>query len=264
MNQGRAKPSPEPPIDAARRRSSRFPTETYPCQPRRRERERTWLGGEGQALPRTPGLPRRGGSPMAASSCQAAAGEAEQQDLGRAWPSPGLPRRGGFRTEPSSCQATAGEGRRLTQGRAKLPPEPRGAAERSHPDGYPLSGCRGRGGPLARERAWPSPGPGLSRGGGVPTAPFPPGGGRFHLERGIAMLGERPRPSRDPRRAAVAASRRPPSWPAGGRGYAVAGGRPVNPIPGCSSSMEAPLAGQRRERSSILLGGESCTPPDCR
>ena len=168
MNQGRAKPSPGPPIAAARPLAGRFPAIASPCQPRRRERGAI-EPGEGQALLPNPGLPLGGRFPTETSPCQAAAGEREKVNRGRAWPSPGPPDcRGAAAFQSLSNRYlslpadAAGEGEKLNRGRAKPSPELPMAAARPLPDGhFPPVRRRERGEELGGGGPSPSPNPHL-------------------------------------------------------------------------------------------------------
>ena len=68
------------PAGPAARLGYRYPLDTSPCQPRRREKGETGLG-EVQALPRNPHLPRRGRFPIGACPCR---GSSKEVPLGQA------------------------------------------------------------------------------------------------------------------------------------------------------------------------------------
>ena len=135
--------------------------------------------GEGQALPQTPGLPRRGRIPTDTSPCQAAAGEGEHRSRGRTWPSPGAPGcRGAAASQSLSnghfpCQLARGEGEKLIRGRAWPSPGP--------------SACRG-----AAASRW-RPSPVRSQGerglGGEEVPPTPPGTSSHRIRTGIFPCG---------------------------------------------------------------------------
>ena len=136
------------PARPAARCGCSYRSDTSPCPPRRRGETKP---GEGPALPRAPGLPRRGGFPAAFQRRPPPVRRRRERGSnssgeGPCLPrTPGLSRRDRFPTEPCLSAAAAGEGgTQQAQRGSSPPPDPRIAAARSLLDeDLPLSAAAG-------------------------------------------------------------------------------------------------------------------------